>query len=43
MVNASGKNFAYGSMSECMVQEAIIIVKERNKMPKSGGVYTPGY
>ena len=26
-----------------MVQAAIMIVKEREKMPKSGGVYTPGY
>ena len=42
-VKVSGKNLAYGSTSECMVQAAIMIVKEREKMPKSGGVYTPGY
>ena len=42
-VKVSGKNVGYGSTSECMVQAAIMIVKEREKMPKSGGVYTPGY
>ena len=26
-----------------MVQAAIMIVRERENMPKSGGVYSPGY
>ena len=43
MVKVSGKNVGYGSTSECMVQAAIAIVRERERMPKSGGVYTPGY
>ena len=38
-VKVSGKNVGYGSTSECMVQAAIMIVKEREKMPRSGGVY----
>ena len=42
-VKVSGKNVGYGSTSECMVQAAIMIVKEKEKMPKAGGVYTPGY
>ena len=42
-VKVSGKNLAYGATSECMVQAAIMIVREREKMPKSGGVYSPGY
>ena len=42
-VKVSGKNVGYGSTSACMVQAAIMIVKEREKMPRSGGVYTPGY
>ena len=43
VVTVSGKNIAYGSTAECMVQAAIMIVKERERMPKSGGAYTPGY
>ena len=42
-VKVSGKNLAYGSTSECMVQAAIMIVRESENMPSSGGVLTPGY
>ena len=35
--------FRYGSTSECLVQSAMMILREKDKMPGSGGVFTPGY
>ena len=33
----------YGATCECMVQAAMVILKERERLPGSGGVITPGY
>ena len=42
-VKVSGKNVGYGATCECMVQAAMVILKERERLPGSGGVVTPGY
>jgi short subunit dehydrogenase-like uncharacterized protein len=42
-VNVSGKNAGYGATCECMVQAAIVILKEKSNMPPVGGVFAPGY
>ena len=42
-VTVKGANIGYGSTSECLVQAALVILQEKNKMPSSGGVYPPGY
>ena len=38
-----GKNIGYGATCECMVQSAIVILNESDKLPLTGGVFTPGY
>jgi len=43
ITTVSGKNIGYGSTCECLVQAGVVILKEMNKMPNAGGVYTPGY
>ena len=43
LVTVKGKNVGYGSTCECLVQSALVILQESNKMPGNGGVYTPGY
>ena len=42
-VKVTGKNVGYGATCECMVQAAMVILKERERLPGSGGVITPGY
>ncbi|XP_040568153.1 saccharopine dehydrogenase-like oxidoreductase [Lepeophtheirus salmonis] len=42
-VSVSGKNIGYGSTCELVVQSALSILEESNKMPDKGGVFTPGY
>lgn len=43
VVTVKGKNIGYGSTCECLVQSALVILQEDDKMPGFGGVYTPGY
>ncbi len=43
VVKVSGKNVGYGATCECMVQSAIVMLKERDRMPPGGGVLTAGY
>merc|ERR1712038_1571945 len=43
IVTVKGKNVGYGSTCECLVQSALVILKESDKIPGSGGVLTPGY
>lgn len=38
-----GKNIGYGATCECMVQAALVILQETNRLPGVGGVYSPGY
>jgi len=38
-----GKNIGYGATCECIVQSALVILQEMDKMPNAGGVYAPGY
>ena len=42
-VKVRGKNVGYGATCECLVQAAMVILKERERMPGSGGVMSPGY
>jgi len=42
-VVVQGKNVGYGATCECMVQSAIVTLKQTSKLPSSGGVFTPGY
>lgn len=42
VVKVSGTNPGYGSTCTALVLSAIIILKECDKMPGSGGVYPPG-
>lgn len=42
-VTVSGKNIGYGSTCECMVQAALVILQESNRLPGRGGVLTPGF
>jgi len=42
-VTVKGANIGYGSTSECLVQAALVILQEKDKMPSTGGVYPPGY
>ena len=42
-MTVSGKNLGYGSTSESLVQAALVILDESDKMPGTGGVLTPGY
>lgn len=43
VVTVKGKNIGYGSTCECLVQSALVILQEDDKMPGFGGVFTPGY
>jgi len=38
-----GKNVGYGATCECLVQSAMVILQELDRMPNAGGVYSPGY
>jgi short subunit dehydrogenase-like uncharacterized protein len=42
-VKVTGKNIGYGATSECLVQAAIVLLLEADKLPGKGGVLTPGY
>ena len=42
-VTVKGRNVGYGSTCECLVQAALVILRENEKMPGNGGVYPPGY
>ena len=42
-VTVKGKNVGYGSTCECLIQSALVILQETDKLPGSGGVFTPGY
>jgi short subunit dehydrogenase-like uncharacterized protein len=43
VVRVSGKNVGYGATCEMLVQSAMVILKERDRMPAGGGVLTAGY
>jgi len=43
ITTVKGKNIGYGATCECMVQAALVILLETNKLPSMGGVYPPGY
>ena len=43
VVTVKGKNIGYGSTCECLVQSALVILQEKDRMPGNGGVLTPGY
>lgn len=42
-VVVKGKNVGYGSTCECLVQSALVLLSEGDRMPGKGGVYPPGY
>ena len=42
-VSVSGKNIGYGATCEMVVQSALSILLESDKIPGRGGVLTPGY
>ena len=42
-VVVKGKNVGYGATCECMVQSAVVMLKQTNRLPSTGGVWTPGY
>jgi len=43
-VTVSGRNIGYGSTCECIVQAALVLLQEKDRMPGvGGGVFTPGY
>jgi short subunit dehydrogenase-like uncharacterized protein len=42
-VTVKGRNIGYGATCEMLVQSAITILKESDKIPGSGGVLTPGF
>jgi short subunit dehydrogenase-like uncharacterized protein len=42
-VTVKGKNIGYGSTCECLVQAALVILQEQDKLPGKGGVLTPGF
>ena len=39
----SGKNVGYGATCELLVQSALVILKEKDSLPGTGGVFPPGY
>jgi len=43
VTTVKGKNIGYGATCECMVQAALVILQETNKLPSMGGVYPPGF
>jgi len=38
-----GKDVGYGATCECIVQSAIVTLRQTIKLPSTGGVFTPGY
>ena len=42
-VVVKGKNVGYGATCEMMVQAGLVTLTETDKLPSSGGVWTPGY
>jgi len=42
VVKVSGKDPGYTATSTCLVQAGITLIKEFNKLPDKGGVFTPG-
>ena len=42
IVKVDGVNPAYGLTNICLLQAALTILEESDRMPSSGGVYTPG-
>ena len=42
-VTVSGRNIGYGSTCECIVQAALVVLREKERLPEAGGVFTPGY
>ena len=42
-VTVKGKNVGYGSTCEFLIQSALVILQENEKIPGNGGVLTPGY
>lgn len=40
-VKVSGPEMGYVTTPICMVQAAVVLVKEKSRLPKEGGVYTP--
>jgi len=42
-VVVKGKNVGYGATCEMMVQAGVVTLTETDKLPSSGGVWTPGY
>jgi short subunit dehydrogenase-like uncharacterized protein len=43
IAKVSGKNVGYGATCEMIVQSALVILKEKSRMPLGGGVLSPGY
>ena len=43
IVTVKGRNVGYGATCECLVQSALTILQEEDKIPGSGGVLTPGF
>jgi len=43
LVTVRGQNLAYGATCECLVQSALTILQEPEKMPAAGGVFSPGF
>ncbi|XP_064622496.1 saccharopine dehydrogenase-like oxidoreductase [Lineus longissimus] len=42
MVRISGPEMVYATTAICMVQAGLTLLKEADKLPEKGGVYTPG-
>jgi len=42
IAKVSGPDMGYMTCSACSLEAALVILKEQDKMPQSGGVYTPG-
>jgi len=42
VVKVQGKNPGYGGTCTCMIQAALTILEETDKLPSKGGVYPPG-
>jgi len=38
-----GKNIGYGATCECLVQAALVLLQETDRLPSAGGVYPPGF
>ncbi|KAL3280422.1 hypothetical protein HHI36_017904 [Cryptolaemus montrouzieri] len=42
IVQVKGRNQGYGATGLCMILAAIVLITEPEKLPKRGGVFTPG-